>query len=90
MVREGSMKRQGFVSNSSSSSFLIPKYYLSQAQIDKILDHRNSGLDWADTDYWSIQERDDCIAGDTWMDNFDMGEFLQSINVPMNKVKWSD
>jgi hypothetical protein len=31
--------RHGFVSNSSSSSFIISKYYLSQYQIDMIENH---------------------------------------------------
>lgn len=33
--------RNGFVSNSSSSSFIIKKYYLSDYQLDAIRDYKN-------------------------------------------------
>jgi hypothetical protein len=89
--------RNGFVSNSSSSSFMIDKYYLSDHQIEQIKDYKEvatkfneAGIkefDYID-DYWVIKETPGTIGGDTFMDNFDMHEFLKFIGVDMHKVEW--
>ena len=80
-------RRLGFVSNSSSSSFLIPKIYLSELQIDQIKRHGeicNVRYD----DYWSIDENEIEVTGYTGQDNFDMHDFLRKIGVNMNRVEW--
>jgi hypothetical protein len=84
--------RDGFVSNSSSSSFIISKYHLSKGQIDKIYNHavigRDLGIphtDWA----WSITETDENIKGSTVMDNFDMHRFLNEIGINGDLIEWS-
>jgi hypothetical protein len=86
--------RTAFVSNSSSSSFVIAKQYLSPEQIEKIKNHgevgEEMGIDNATSDRWEINEIDDMISGETWMDNFDMKEFLEKIGVPMDKVEWGE
>lgn len=85
--------RSGFVSNSSSSSFVIKKYYLSPHQIEQIHNHsylgKKMGIEYANTDPWSITENEDTISGHTYMDNFDMGEFLRNIFAADN-VEWSE
>lgn len=84
--------RTGFVSNSSSSSFVINKYWLSQDQVQKICNHTSIGeeMGMSNTDWsWSITDNEKTIEGSTYMDNFDMREFLENIGVKMNKVKWN-
>lgn len=80
--------RQGFVSNSSSSSFVINKECLSPKQIKQIYKHQTSGLDFALTDYWSITEDEYRLYGSTIMDNFDMAEFLEIIGVNSKDIQW--
>jgi hypothetical protein len=94
--------RTGFVSNSSSSSFIISKDYLTKDQIKLIHNHiahdkqhQLAETDW-DSEYadlnfpWEISEDkvDGCIYGYVFMDNFDMKLFLEKIGVPMEKVSW--
>lgn len=85
--------RTDFITNSSSSSFIIAKGFISAEQKDKIYNHselgKNLGIDWAD-DSWYISEDEFTISGSTSMDNFDMHEFLGRIDVPMANVKWSE
>lgn len=92
--------RNGFVSNSSSSSFVIPKKYLSEVALEKLHKHieeaekHNVYYDFGcvdDLDSWSITENEDYVMGYTHMDNFDMGEFLiKYLNVPAEVIKWDD
>jgi len=81
-------KRDGFVSNSSSSSFIISKKYLSIDQIAKIKDNRNCGHEYADSDYWNIEEDEATLRGQTFMDNFYIDNYMEEIGVDMPKVKW--
>lgn len=81
--------RQGFVSNSSSSSFVIPMSALTPEQLDKIHNHIEEGKKMGmeccrEGDAWDIQES--TISLSTYMDNFDMYHFLQAIGVDMDKV----
>jgi hypothetical protein len=89
--------RTGFVSNSSSASFVIKKDYLTGEQIDKIKNHLKLGRemghygtpDWNhDWDAWQIKETPDSLMGDTDMNNFDMEEFMRKIGIDTNKGKW--
>ncbi len=93
--------RLGFVSNSSSSSFVISKKFLSPYQIERIKNHLKeskelSPADWEedwwneDHDQWDIIEKDYLVRGDTCMDNFDMATFLSRIGVPMHEVDWGE
>ena len=68
--------RCGFVSNSSSSSFVIKKHYLSQQQINGIKNHATCGIEYADKDYWDITETEDEIQGSTFMDNFNIYSYM--------------
>jgi hypothetical protein len=85
--------RNGFVSNSSSSSFMIPLSAISAAQRVKIMNHveesKALGMrDIRDGDAWSITETDHAIKGWTMMDNFDMGYFLSEIGVRDEDIHW--
>lgn len=86
--------RRGFVSNSSSSSFVINKRFLSKQQLQKIRNYEEEGKQFGlykgSWDFWCIEENRDWIIGNTSMDNFDMGIFFEKIDVPLNEVRWGD
>ena len=85
--------RHDFVTNSSSSSFIISKEELNQYQIEAIRNHSEIGellgMDWSE-ESWRIEENDSYIAGYTCMDNFDMYEFLLAFGVDVRNIKWSE
>ena len=81
--------RRDFVTNSSSSSFIISKKYLSQYQIERIYDHVEFCTHWLDFP-WHIDENQDYVTGYVSMDNFDMCDYLSNIGVPMQYVRWSE
>jgi hypothetical protein len=87
--------RDGFVSNSSSSSFVISRNLLTDKQVEQIMDHMRvahrlqigSATEFAsEHDAWHIDVTDESVSGRTWMDNFDMRAFLKGIGVPNNVV----
>ncbi len=68
--------KMGFVSNSSSSSFIVRKAYLSEEEIGRIKDH-------TDDCPWRILDMGSVLVGYTSMDNFDMKVFVEeSISIP--------
>jgi len=85
--------RKGFVSNSSSSSFVIKLEDLTEEQIGKIVNYR-------DSDYhkrnpyggWVIyvDREKGAIKGSTIMDNFEMGEYFKEIGIIKNPIEWGD
>lgn len=90
--------RTGFVSNSSSSSFIIKKSDLNDLQIYAIKNHseiskelfKDLGDDFYCDDAWAINEDETNITGHTYMDNFDMGTFFSRIGVSQNLITWSE
>ena len=85
--------RYGFVSNSSSSSFVIEKENLSQIQLISIRRHMYIGGLMGLELYaspWNIHEDKKTISGSTNMDNFNMAHYLQLIGVNDDDIKWSD
>ena len=86
--------RNGFVSNSSSSSFVISKYYLSEFQIRKIKNHisylvNDGPFSPSKEDEWGIEETEAEIKGFTTMDNFDMYAFLiEEAKVDKGFINW--
>lgn len=85
--------RHDFVTNSSSSSFIISKEELNPYQIEAIRNHSEIGelLGMScSEESWRIEENDSYITGYTWLDNFDMWEFLQLFGVDVNDIKWSE
>jgi len=75
--------RNGFVSNSSSASFVVKKYYLSEYMIDKIKDHDKE----TQGDGWEIEDREDELYCSTIMDNFDLMGYMWKIGVPREAIK---
>jgi len=94
--------RTGFVSNSSSSSFVISKYILSAIQVDKIYNHINIDDEEFDSQCgqpidskyrelnfpWTITQTEHEIRGSVFMDNFDMKNFLEAIGVKEKGISW--
>jgi hypothetical protein len=60
--------RTGFVSNSSSSSFIVRKAFLSEEEIARIKNHAGMADGWP----WEILDMNSVLVGYTSMDNFDM------------------
>jgi hypothetical protein len=84
--------RVGFVSNSSSSSFIISKEKLTENQIYAILNYVEIYNELPDivkqcndmiygAEGWNIEEDDNEIRGYTYMDNFGMFEYLRMIGI---------
>lgn len=78
--------RIGFVSNSSSSCFIIDKRHISAHQKDLIYNHieesrkREREGTYSQhahcVDEWDISETETHIRCFTWMDNFDLRHYL--------------
>jgi hypothetical protein len=77
--------RTGFVSNSSSSSFVLAINKLTAKQLMKINNHievgKKLGIEYCeDRDAWIINEAEEgTLTLNTRMDNFDMHKFLHKI-----------
>lgn len=86
--------RTDFVTNSSSSSFIISKKVLDSDQLEAIRNHgemaRKLHLKDAHWDDWNIEENEDYITGYTDIDNFDIGELLNAIEIDSECVKWGE
>jgi hypothetical protein len=76
--------RYGFVSNSSSSSFVIKfKQLLTPLQYERIMNHREiCGGDNA----WDINETDDSIECSTYLDNFDLEAYVRILGVDYRNI----
>lgn len=82
-----------FVTNSSSSSFIISKRCLDDDQIKAIRNHgelgEKLGFDCCN-ETWHIEENENYITGYTSLDNFDMYTFLENIDVNSRNINWSE
>jgi hypothetical protein len=87
--------RTGFVSNSSSASFIIGLSDLTGKQLYQITHHEEVAKEmphdfgWA-RPHWDIDTTNDYVRGHASMDNFDMWKFLEVIGVDMDKVNWEN
>ena len=79
--------RNGFVSNSSTSSFVIAKEALSELQIKSLLEYAESE---DNCDGWSIREEKFFIKGYTIMDNGSIDPFIESLNIPEGSINYED
>ena len=78
--------RHCFVSNSSSSSFIVIKQGISEIQKELLL---NIEDEWFKENPWIITEDEFCIEGYTSMNNFDMIFYMEKIGIDVEKyVKW--
>lgn len=96
--------RIGFVSNSSSSSFILFKDILSDKQLDMVMNYDkwitflkeidnvtfNDKFDYYHSDPWSIYENEDYIFGETSMDNFDISEYFDYLKIDQKYLKWDE
>lgn len=82
-----SRKRFYLVSNSSSSSFIVPLHRLSGDQIDKILNHKELN-DLNDNDQWNVYIEGHKLVGSCFMDNFSMRSYMEEIGVDIDKVNF--
>ena len=76
--------RTGFVSNSSSASFMVPKSRMSIAEGVLLLGFPSAVKN---NDGWNIYEDGDCIRGSTSMDNDRLDEYLTK-NGFKAKIEW--
>ena len=90
--------RTGFVSNSSSSSFVISLDNITDVQLEKIENHIHFAQDMRNIHYseeddaWDINvdKEKNVVRGNTFMDSFSMPTFLGNIGVPADVVKWDE
>jgi hypothetical protein len=87
--------RTCFVSNSSSSSFVIHKDDLTKDQIWMIENHitvsKQQDTYYYIDDPWFIDDDRFFLKGHTSLDNFDMYHYMENIvKVDMFKVKWNE
>ena len=88
--------RLGFVSNSSSSSFVVNTKDLTPLQIYAILEYyevakKMVSYGIVDIDYvdfgWEINRIDDTIECDTTIDNFELEDFLvKHLGIPVENI----
>ena len=89
--------RTGFVSNSSSSSFMIHLQKLTETQKNLIFRHEefsNSKFYYGEPchngEEWDIRIIDGFLKGRTGMDNFDICEYLENIVRDMTVVEFTE
>ena len=90
----GKMKlRYGFISNSSSSSFVIFKKYLTEEQKKTLLSYNNKEIEHEGgyDETWQISETEDAIVGDTFMDNDILLGMIAEMEppIPFKAVNWN-
>jgi len=98
MVANKIMKiRLGFVSNSSSASFVVALNKLNEEQLKKLLDYKNVSdcYDFDNPnckyhDYWNItvDENKGVVVGYTSMDNGYLSNYLKDCNIPEEMFVW--
>lgn len=94
--------RNGFVSNSSSSSFVVRMSDLTTDQLDKIYHHLKYKSLLNDivnseilsllkkSDQWKLTITSEFIIGETDMNNFPMDVFLKIIGIKEENVFWDN
>ena len=92
--------RNGFVSNSSSSSFIIAMNKISDRQLNAIHNHGKIRQDLPQElkdifdlefdDSWEISKKQEYLTGSTMMDNFNMAGFLKMIGIKDEDIIWDE
>jgi hypothetical protein len=88
--------RKGFVSNSSSSSFIVGRNQLSEEQVNALLEKCNRTVGEYD-DSWSISINEWKVSGFTTMRNNtpgnhegDLADWLREMGYPVNAFEWEN
>jgi len=86
--------RVGFVSNSSSSSFVLQKEHVTPAQLKLIRNHihkarklnqelsKGDQFYVRDSDVWHLYETEKTLEGSHYIDNFDMEKYFRLLGLP--------
>ena len=89
--------RNGFVANSSSSSFIILLSNIDSSILDKIIHYaryaKSFNIPYVDDPPWyiTVDEDERYVKGMTSMDNFNMEYYLEEcLNINPIYIKWSD
>ena len=77
--------RTGFVSNSSSASFILKKYHMTPEQIAKVKEYLEGKN--MEEDGWSWEEDEHLIEGFTSMDNAAFSDFLETTDISFRAIK---
>ena len=75
--------RNGFVSNSSSSSFVIDRNYVSSQTLDDIIGH----ADIAKENAWNVSTTKTEVHCSTSMNNFDLREYVKNLGIPESAIE---
>ena len=85
--------RVGFVSNSSSASFILDKRYITKEDIKKIQDYCNTldeGGNWIGSicsDRWDTIEDENFLKGFTSMDNGELFSWIkENLDLPIKAI----
>ena len=89
--------RTGFVSNSSSSSFVISLDKLSGSQLMRLMKYRSNtkfkdefddSIEYFFEDRWDMRldHKSNTVSGYTFMDNGDLTEYLKACNISLDIV----
>jgi len=78
--------RNGFVSNSSSSSFVVSLNKISERDLKLLLSYTTL----PDSDYWSISvdEQRGFVRGFTIMDNSDLSDYMREKEIDCSLFEW--
>jgi len=85
--------RSDFVTNSSSSSFVISRKHLDDDQLKALINHKELAIrlgEW-DEKYdipWDIFIYEDYIEADVYQDNFNLQDFMNKLGVPYEYMTW--
>jgi len=86
--------RSDYVTNSSSSSFVIAKKYLDEDQLDAIRENgllgERLGIPHALGFAWEIRENSKYIEGSTIIDNYSIWELFEIIGINDAHVHWNE
>jgi hypothetical protein len=75
--------RFDFVTNSSSSSFIVSKKYLTRDQINQI---KHLAIMSSGYDNWCIEETYNALSGFSSTDNIRLIESMEEMGIDMSKV----
>ena len=73
--------RNGYVSNSSSASFILLNKYITEEQYEQFKEK-------AEEVGWNISQDEDVVKGWTVMDNGEFSDIIESLGLDYEKFYW--